>query len=365
MIMKVARTLFLFVFLISAGGATASPYIVVDVQTGRVLAHNDAFDRWYPASLTKMMTAYVAFRALQRGEVTLEMPVTISAAAAKLPPSRSGYKANTTLTLDSALTVMLVKSANDVAMAIGERVSGSAPAFVRRMNMEAERLGMLGSHFANANGLPDSANYSTARDMALLAAQIRREFPQYAHYFGVEAIDFSDGRKVQPNSNNLMGRFKGADGMKTGFICASGFNLAASATRNGRTIIAVVLGADRVDAREALAAQLLTAGFKTSGSPELTLANMRPYGANLMEATNMRPLICSEEAWQVRMQYRDQKGNTIFNSPFIGVLNTNPNVVRVQLLSTPKKPVRGALPTTNAPIPALRPQAAPVSPAFR
>lgn len=360
MILKAARALFLLVFLISAGSAYASPYIVVDVQTGRVLAHKDAFDRWYPASLTKMMTAYVAFRALSRGEITLSAPVTISAAASKLPPSRSGYKAGTTLTLDSALTIMLVKSTNDVAMAIGEKVGGSAPAFVRLMNEEAVRLGMLGTHFSNTNGLPDPANYSTARDMALLAAQIRREFPQYAHYFAIEAIDFSDGRKIQPNSNNLIGRFKGADGMKTGFICASGFNLAASATRDDRTIVAVVFGAERIDARETLAAQLLTAGFKNAGSAELTLANMRPYGAHLKQATDMRSVICNEAAWQVRMQYRDDAGRTIFASPFIGMFNSDPRVVKIKILSTPQKVVKSILPTTKnkIPVPSRRPEIA-------
>lgn len=357
MFSRVMRLFLPFLLLVTAHttGAFANPYISVDVQTGRVLAHKDAFDRWYPASLTKMMTAYVAFRALQAGEVNLETPVTITVAAAKAPPSRSGYKPGSTLTLDTALKIMLVKSANDVAASIGETVGGSSSAFVARMNNEAQRIGMVGTRFANANGLPDPDNYSTARDLALLTVQIRREFPQYAHYFDIPAIDFGDGRKVQPNSNNLIGRYPGADGMKTGFICASGFNLSASATRGNRTVVAVVLGIDRIDVREGLAAKLLSEGFKTKGSPQVTLATLRPYGTRLSQVTNLRGEICNEEAWKVRMQYRDEKGQTIFNSPFMNIMQGQPRAIPVRLISGPPVLKRGEIPAWKVPVPAERP----------
>jgi len=337
----------------------ASPYISVDVASGEVLAHAQAFDRWYPASLTKMMTAYVTFKAIEAGEISLDTPITLSAAAAKSPPSRSGYKAGSRLTLDTALTITLVRSANDLATAIGEAVAGSTAAFVDRMNATAKQLGMNGSHFANANGLPHARNYSTARDMAVLAVQIRREFPQYAHYFAIPAIDFGDG-KAQANSNNLIGRFTGADGMKTGFICASGFNLAASATRQGRSIIAIVLGAERIDQRENLAAQLLTRGFF---SPENklreTLSSLRPYGNKLTQATNMRETICSEEAYAERLQYRDEKGNIAFDTALMKLLQKNQPAIQVRLLSPPLTLKKGEIPIWQVPIPAERPAVLP------
>jgi len=336
------------------GGVQATPYISVDVQTGEVLAHAQAFDRWYPASLTKMMTAYVAFKAIEAGEISLDTPITLSAAAAKLPPSRSGYKAGSQLTLDTALTITLVRSANDLAAAIGDRVGGSQKAFVARMNAEAKRLGMSGTHFANANGLPHEQNYSTARDMAVLAVQIRREFPQYAHYFSIPALDFGDG-KPQKNSNNLIGRYSGADGMKTGFICASGFNLAASATRNGRSIVAVVLGAERIDSRENLAAELLTKSFASKRGNRETLSTLRPYGNKLTQATDLRPLICSEEAYAARSQYRDEEGNILFDTAFMSLLQAETEAAPVRLLSPPPVVQKGEIPLWQVPIPAERP----------
>jgi len=324
-----------FLLVLCLRPAAAAPYITIDIN-GRVLAHRQAFDRWYPASLTKMMTAYIAFQALEAGAISLQTPIHLSARAAQVAPSRSGWRAGSTLTLDTALTVMLVKSANDMANAVGEAVKGSQAAFVAEMNAQAQRLGMDGTHFANPSGLPDEQNYSNARDMAVLALQLRHSFPQYAHYFDIPAIDFGKGRRVQPNSNNLIGRYDGADGMKTGFICASGFNLVASATRGGRTIIAVVLGADRIDIREDLAAQLLSQGFRRAGSARVTLATLRPYGDNQTQAVNLRGQICNAAASRQRMQYRDDKGRPIFNSPFIDMLSEAPPAVEVRPLYEPR-----------------------------
>jgi len=321
--------------LAAALPAAATPYMTVDVQNGRVLAHNQAFDRWYPASLTKMMTAYVTFQALQAGKIRLDTVINLSPQAAKVVPSRSGWRPGSTLTLDTALTVMLVKSANDMANAIAEAVGGTQADFVALMNAQTQRLGMSGTHYANPSGLPDPDNYSDARDIAVLAVQMRRDFPQYSHYFAIPAIDFGKGKPV-PNSNNLIGRFDGADGMKTGFICASGFNLVASATRGGRTVIAVVLGADRVDIREGMAAKLLNDGFNTAGSPQLTLASLRPYGDKQAEASDLREQICTLEAGKERLQHRDKKGHTIFDSPLIAERNENPPSVAVRPIFEPK-----------------------------
>ena len=267
--------------------ARAETSILVDAQTGLVLAEERAGQAWYPASLTKLMTAYVAFRALQAGEITLQSPVKMTRNAASKPPAKMGYKPGAVMTFDNALKMLLVKSANDIAIAVGENISGSEEAFVARMNAEAARLGMTGSHFANPNGLHSERNYSTARDLAVLALAIRREFPEKAGYFNIGAI--TDGKRVMETYNQLLGRFDGADGMKTGFVCSSGFNMVGSATRNGRTLIAVVLGAKSGAARTDKAADMLAAGFAKPADAGIGIAALTAAAGT---APDMREIIC-------------------------------------------------------------------------
>ena len=341
--------------------ALANPSIAVDVASGKVYSAQDPFQRWYPASLTKMMTAYVTFRALQAGQLTLESPVRMTVNASKEPPSKMGYRPGSVMTLDTALKIMLVKSANDVAVAVAEAVGGTESAFVQRMNSEAQRIGMSGSHFANPNGLHDPNNYSTAHDLAVLGVQLRREFPQYAHYFGTEAIDTGDGKKPQANYNILLGRFDGADGMKTGFVCASGFNLASSATRQGRTILAVVLGADRQEVRAVQAAQLMTDAFRSNGAGAPTLGGMVPPASSAVnQAVDMRKAICSQQAMADRWDGRDVEGRLQINSPYIHALTREPVPVQVGLVSTPPAKVTrvGQLDISQVPVPMPRPQRA-------
>ncbi|MBN9275717.1 MAG: D-alanyl-D-alanine carboxypeptidase, partial [Mesorhizobium sp.] len=212
----------------AARPALANPTILFDLSSGQVIEHEDAFKRWYPASLSKLMTAYVAFRAVQAGEAALDSPIRITKHAAAEPPSKMGLKPGTVLRLDTALKMMLVKSANDIAMAVAENIGGSQAAFAERMNAEAARLGMVGSHFVNPNGLFSPEQYTTARDIAVLVTALRRDFPQYAPWFSIEGLAF--GKRTIPNYNLLIGRYDGADGMKTGFVCPSGFNQVGSAT---------------------------------------------------------------------------------------------------------------------------------------
>ncbi len=338
------------------GQAEANPSILVDVGTGKVLAAHDAFQRWYPASLTKLMTTYVTFKALQSGQIRLDSPVRMSVNAAKQPPAKMGYRPGTVMTLNTALTVMLVKSANDIAVAVGEAVGGgSEAAFVQRMNVEARRLGMTGTHFATPNGLYDPNNYTTARDLAVLAVQIRREFPQYAHYFSIEAVDPGNGRKLIPNTNVLLGRFDGADGMKTGFICASGFNLIGAATRGNRAVLAVVLGADSQEGRAVQAAQLLTEAFHDSPSGGPTLATFRPpaNAGTLDQVVDMRKTICSQQAMSDRWDARGPDGKLKINSPYIHAMDHPPVAVRVSLISEPPAPKKGK--GKGKPAPARKP----------
>jgi D-alanyl-D-alanine carboxypeptidase len=282
----------------AAGSAIAGPSILFDPATGHVIESDNPFARWYPASLTKLMTTYVAFRMVQSGEVTLASPVRISKNSAKEPPSKMGYKPGSVLTLDNALKILMVKSANDVATAVGESLAGSEAGFALRMNEEARRLGMTGSHFVNAHGLHDDSQYTTPRDLAILSAALRREFPQHAGYFSIEGL--SVGNKAIASHNTLIGRFEGADGMKTGYTCPSGFNLVASATRNGRTLMAVVVGATSVASRAEEAAAMLSRGFsqKVEGLPALD--TLKPVGTGIEKATNMRDELCSKEGREAR-----------------------------------------------------------------
>jgi D-alanyl-D-alanine carboxypeptidase len=276
-------------------GDPQGPYLLIDAETGEVLEHFDAQRPWYPASTTKLVTAYVAFRAILAGEITLDSPVVISANAAAQPASKMGFGAGATLTLGDALKIMLVKSANDIAVAVAETVGGSVEGFAERMNREAARLRMTRSHFVNPHGLPDERQVTTARDMAVLAKALLVEFPQHREFLKVHAIQIGD--KVFKNFNPLLERYPGANGMKTGFICASGYNLVASARRGERELIAVVFGEYGGKARAEHAAELLDEGFAAVAGrslPRLTLASVSS-GKTYTAPFDMRPFVCSPD----------------------------------------------------------------------
>jgi D-alanyl-D-alanine carboxypeptidase len=272
--------------------SNAGPLLLFDAKSGQVLDSEDPFQRSYPASLTKLMTTYVAFRAVHAGEVTLQSPVRVSRNAANESPSKMGFPVGTILSLDDALKIIMVKSANDIATSIGESIAGSEEAFAVRMNAESKRLGMTGSHWVNAHGLHHDAQYTTARDLGLLASALRREFAQYASYFSIEGLAF--GKQVIASHNALIGRFEGADGMKTGYTCPAGYNLVASATRDGRTLVAVVIGATSVKSRNEAAAGLLAKGFSQPAAGGPTLAAMQPTGAGIDRAVNLRDALCTK-----------------------------------------------------------------------
>ncbi|TIO50526.1 MAG: D-alanyl-D-alanine carboxypeptidase [Mesorhizobium sp.] len=274
------------------GAARANPVVLFDLKSGKVLEHQDAFKRWYPASLSKLMTAYVTFRAIGAGEVALDSPIKVTKHSAGEPPSKMGFKPGSVMRLDNALKMMLVKSANDIAMAVGENIGGSQEAFADRMNAEAARLGMTGTHFVNPNGLYSPDQYTTARDLAVLVTALRNDFPQYAPWFSIEGL--AVGKKALPNYNLLIGRYPGADGMKTGFVCSSGFNMIGSATRNGRTLVAVVLGEKSAISRAEAAAKLLDQGFDTPAAGSTTLAALKPYGDTL-SPNDLHDEICKKK----------------------------------------------------------------------
>ena len=246
----------------AATPASASPSLVIDQDTGAVLSAQDATEPWYPASLTKLMTAYVVLDEIRAGRLSFNSLIVVSANAASQAPSKMGFRPGTVLTVDNALKMLLVKSANDVAVALAESIGGSVEGFAGMINRAAQRLGMADSYFENPNGLPNLAHHSSAQDLGILARALLTEFPDRREYFGIGAIEL--GGHVFHTYNGLLGRYSGADGMKTGFICAGGINTVVSAQRGGRRLIAVVLGQPSASVRSVVTANLLDKAFATS-----------------------------------------------------------------------------------------------------
>ena len=272
--------------------AQAEALLVVEADTGKVLQADNATYPWYPASVTKLMTAYVTLNAVKDGRMSLDTLLTVSPVAASQSPSKMGFRPGTQLTVDNALKMMLVKSANDMAVVLAEGVGGSIDGFSAQMNQTAQRLGMTQTSYVNPNGLPADGQITSARDLAILARAIIRDLPEYEYFVHIPSIRY--GRKVTQNFNKLIGRYPGADGFKTGFICASGYNLVASATRNGKRLIAVVLGASSGQMRAVRAAQLLERGFANNSlawlRPSLgTVENLVPIDAS---PPNLRDEMC-------------------------------------------------------------------------
>jgi len=245
--------------LLAPSAANAEALLLIEADSGKVLQADNATIPWYPASVTKIMTAYVTLKAVKDGRLTLDTLLTVSPTAASQSPSKMGFRPGTQLTVDNALKMMMVKSANDMAVVLAEGVGGSIDGFSAMMNDTAQRLGMTQTSYVNPNGLPADGQITSARDLGILARSFLRDLPEYEYFVHIPAIRF--GKRVTGNFNKLIGRYPGADGFKTGFICASGYNLVASATRNGRRLIAVVLGASSGTARAVKAAQLLERGF--------------------------------------------------------------------------------------------------------
>jgi D-alanyl-D-alanine carboxypeptidase len=244
---------------LAASPARAEALILIDADSGKVLRAENATYPWYPASTTKLMTLYVTLSAIRDQRITFDTLFTVSQNAALQAPTKMGIPVGTQVTVDNALKMMMVKSANDMAMLLAEGIGGSVDGFAQEMTDTAHKLGMTESSFVNPNGLPADGQIVSARDLAMLARALIRDFPEYSSYWHIPAIKF--GRRVTRNYNPLLGRYAGADGMKTGFICASGFNLVATAQRDNKRLIAVVLGAPSGAARAMKAAQMLESGF--------------------------------------------------------------------------------------------------------
>ena len=250
--------------------------IVVDANTGEVLYAKRADALRYPASITKIMTLYLTFEALATGRLSLGERITVSAHAASMAPSKTKLRPGDSLTVDEAIHTVAIHSANDIAVALAERIGGSEGRFGELMTLRAQELGMSNSRFVNASGLPDARQITTARDIALLSRAVMRDYPQYYAYFGQASYDFHG--ELFTNHNHLMSRMPGMDGLKTGFTNAAGFNLAASAVRSGHRLITVVLGGPSTAARDENVEELLNAGFsvlaRRADGQRLSLASL-------------------------------------------------------------------------------------------
>jgi D-alanyl-D-alanine carboxypeptidase len=277
---------------LSSGQASAIPMLLIDTTNLQVLYAEDAGQPWHPASVTKLMTAYLTFAAIKAGRVTLDTPVVISQHAWNQAPAKSGLEVGESVTLKDALYIMLVKSANDMAVAVAETVGGSEKAFVAQMNLMAQQMGLTATHYDNANGLKSPGQISSARDLAMIALYVRRDFPEYAPIFETQKVQL--GTHTLEASNTMLEHFAGMTGMKTGYICQSGLNIVATVERDGRSLLAVVLGASSARERNELAAQLFLRGLSGALTPTgQTVIDIKDVDEPPMD---MAPLICGKKA---------------------------------------------------------------------
>ena len=270
--------MFAALFLCNALPASAARYaaLIIEPQTGKVLHAVDPDVRTPPASLTKMMSLYMLFEALDSGKVTLDQSLPVSRKAQRRAPSRLGLKRGQTITVRDIIGALVTKSANDAATVLAEGLAGTEAEFARRMTTKAHALGMTRTVFRNASGLPDRYQRSTARDLSVLAIALARDYPQYYHHFSTEFFRYK-GRRFR-NHNRLLARYSGTDGIKTGYIRAAGYNLAVSVERNGRRLIGVVLGGKSAKWRDRRMSQLLTKAFKSLAGEPLVAGRDFPSG---------------------------------------------------------------------------------------
>jgi D-alanyl-D-alanine carboxypeptidase len=324
--------------VLAATPAWSGASILIDVDSGKVLRADNATYPWYPASTTKLMTLYMTLSAVRDNRITFDTLFTVSRNANLQAPVKMGLPVGTQVTVDNALKMMMVKSANDMAVVLAEGVGGSVDDFAQQMTDTAHKLGMSESNFVNPNGLPADGQITSARDLAILARALIREFPDYSFYWHVPAIKF--GKRIVRNYNPLLGRYPGADGMKTGFICASGFNLVATATRNNKRLIAVVLGAPSGAARAIKAAEMLESGFSQNPLSWLTpslgmvdaLAPMDVAPPNLQEQT------CGKHRKRPAAEDEDMDADSDNSQPAAAAANETRSLL-LSALRAPTNPV--------------------------
>ncbi len=289
-----ALGMMLSLMLAGSGPTLAGPALLFDAGNGRVLYAEDADQPWHPASLTKIMTAYMVFEALKANKITLEQKIPVSANAHAQPPSKLGLPVGAEITVNLALKALIVKSANDAAVMLAEAIGGTEETFMAQMNATAQRLGMTQSRFVNPHGLPAPEQATTARDLSRLTRIVIQDHPEYGSLWAM--ADMQIGRRRLRTHNGLLRTYDGADGFKTGFICDSGFNVVATATRENRRLVAVVLGEYTSRDRSLRAASLLEHGFKNYGWKELfssSTVDSLPASADVTAVHSIRQHVAS------------------------------------------------------------------------
>nr|WP_286191664.1 D-alanyl-D-alanine carboxypeptidase family protein [Ochrobactrum sp. AP1BH01-1] len=350
---------------IAAGDRYAA--IVIDANTGKTLFASNADAQRYPASLTKMMTLYMLFEAMQAGRMSKDTRIPVSAYAAARPPTKIGFRPGQSIRAEDAALAMITKSANDVATAVGEYLGGSEERFAQMMTAKARRLGMRNTTFRNASGLPNMAQHTTARDMAILSIALRQHFPNEFSYFSRRSFVFR-GQTINGH-NRLLGRVEGVDGIKTGYTNASGYNLASSVSLDGRRLVAVVMGGNTGASRDAHMAQLIRkylpmATRSRNAAPLVAMRNDAPQvvaSVDLPKARNA-PVPVNREAAAVEDVINNESGEGDSDQPQVLALaapTTRPAALAAQaaIRPTPKAVVPSARaqdvdPVTTASAPA-------------
>ena len=350
---------------IAAGDRYAA--IVIDANTGKTLFASNADAQRYPASLTKMMTLYMLFEAMQAGRMSKDTRIPVSAYAAARPPTKIGFRPGQSIRAEDAALAMITKSANDVATAVGEYLGGSEERFAQMMTAKARRLGMRNTTFRNASGLPNMAQHTTARDMAILSIALRQHFPNEFSYFSRRSFVFR-GQTINGH-NRLLGRVEGVDGIKTGYTNASGYNLASSVSLDGRRLVAVVMGGNTGASRDAHMAQLIRkylpmATRSRNAAPLVAMRNEAPQvvaSVDLPKARNA-PVPVNREAAAVEDVINNESGEGDSDQPQVLALaapTTRPAALAAQaaIRPTPKAVVPSARaqdvdPVTTASAPA-------------
>ncbi|MET0273437.1 MAG: D-alanyl-D-alanine carboxypeptidase [Phenylobacterium sp.] len=296
--------------------------IVVDAKSGEVLYAKRADSPRYPASITKVMTLYLTFEALAAGKLDLDDRVLISPRAAAQSPTKLGVPAGQTISVSEAMQAMAIKSANDVAVAMAEKLGGTESRFAALMTLRARELGMENTHFVNASGLPDSRQLTSARDIAILSRAVMRDYPQYYRLFSQTQFTFRG--QTMRNHNGLLHRMPGVDGLKTGFTNASGFNLAVSAVRDNRRLIAVVMGGPTTAARDQNAESLLLTGFD--------VMTRRARGERITVAQNFFEPELTGPVIRAGVEQGDQDGRIVLASA-----QPNPRASKIDIVEPKKK----------------------------
>ncbi|GAC1304140.1 MAG: D-alanyl-D-alanine carboxypeptidase family protein [Steroidobacteraceae bacterium] len=310
----------------------AKAYILVDFHTGKDLGSREPLARLEPASLTKLMTAYIVFQELAAGKLKTEEPVVVSEHAWRSEGSRTFIELGKPVSVELLILGMIVQSGNDATIALAERVAGTEQTFVQLMNANAQRLGMSGTHFENSSGLPSPQHYTTARDMALLAVAMIRDFPQYYKYYSVR--EFEHNGIKQQNRNGLLGRDASVDGLKTGHTDSAGFCLVTSALRDGMRLISVVLGSTSMKGRENASAALLNYGF-TFYDTKLAVKGGAPLASTRVWKAAQSPIeVGVKDDWYVtvpRGQAGDIKTTVDVLPRLIAPLSVDANVGQVRV----------------------------------